>query len=130
MKITRILFVILAFAAVSAAQTRDNWITGVWEGTGYQIDSENTWTMRLTASDRGYTIEYPSLKCSGVWRIVSLDDRKASFVERISTGKQNCQDDGNVVIERLGPDQIAFRYSYPNSTEVTASAILARRSRR
>lgn len=108
---------------------KGSWLKGTWEGTGYQIDTDETWTMRLKAEGRRFLIEYPSLNCGGQWRLVSIDSRRARFRERITFGLEDCVDGGTVVIERLNARQIAFRYSYRGSGEVSASAILNRKSR-
>jgi hypothetical protein len=93
--------------------------------------------MQLTASGSKYKIDYPSLKCGGEWRIVSLGLETATFKERITDGKDKCVDDGNVVIERLNVNQLAFRHSageifqnilncHPRSTNTRLSAPFVR----
>lgn len=131
MNLLKYLLLLTCIATASTlvpAQSRDgDWLNGTWDGTGYQISDNTTWTMRLSASGKKYIIEYPSLKCSGVWRLVSLDADKATFVEKITNGIDKCEDDGNIVIERLSNNQLAFRYSLTGSIEVDASSILRRR---
>lgn len=113
-------------SAQSNASSR-TWLNGTWEGTGYQIDTSETWTMRLVVAGNRYKIEYPSLKCSGRWNPISVGSWIARFRERITLGVEECTDKGMVVIERLGHRQIAFRYSNPGAGNVTASAILNRK---
>lgn len=103
------------------------WLNGNWEGTGYQIDTNETWTMSFKAQGRRFLIEYPSLNCGGEWQLISLNARSARFREKITRGLEQCTNTGLVVIERLSRRQIAFRYSNPGSREVTASAILNRK---
>jgi hypothetical protein len=103
------------------------WLNGTWEGTGYQMDTDSTWTMRLTARGRRYGIEYPSLNCGGEWRLVSVNSRRATFRERITRGQADCADGGSVVIERLSGRQVAYRYSHRGERAVSASAILNRK---
>jgi hypothetical protein len=124
------LIVILAFSftfPISAQNKRRSWLAGTWEGTGYQMDNNETWTMKLTVQANRYKIEYPSLKCSGRWIPISLDSRRARFKERIMVGLAECVDRGNVVVERLGPRQIAYRFVNNGERDVTASAILNRK---
>lgn len=104
-----------------------SWLHGTWEGTGYQIDTESTWTMRLSARGNTYHIEYPSLNCGGEWRLLSINASRATFRERITRGREACVDRGSVVIERLSGRQIAFRFSLRGSNEVSSSAILNRK---
>lgn len=103
------------------------WLAGTWEGTGYQIDTESTWTMRLRAQGKRYWIEYPSLNCGGEWRLVSINAHRARFREQITRGLSECANRGNVVVERLSARQLAYRFSYRGAREVTASAILNRK---
>src|SRR6267378_1941503 len=75
---------LLLLSATVSAQTRsNNWIKGAWEGTGYQTDDQSTWTMRLTARGRRFSIEYPSLNCGGRWQLVSINAYRARFRESL-----------------------------------------------
>jgi len=114
--------------SIFQAQTRGrSWLHGSWEGTGYQIDADETWTMNLRVEGDKFVIEYPSLKCHGVWRLLDMDSRSARFRERITFGVSECANNGNVIIERLNRKQIAFRYAYSDTREISASAILNRK---
>lgn len=123
------LVLLVSLTSIVSAQGKTNrrtWLNGTWEGTGYQIDNNETWAMKLTVQGRRYRIEYPSLKCAGSWIPISLNASRARFVEKISLGIETCTDNGNVVIERLSRRQIAYRYANRGTREVTASAILNR----
>jgi hypothetical protein len=123
-----IVCLLLSLSVVVEAQSRSRtWLNGSWEGTGYQIDSGTTWTMSFRARGRRFSIEYPSLKCSGTWRLVSVNSRRAVFRERITVGMEQCVNQGVVTIERLNGRQIAYRFSYAGATDVSASAILNRK---
>ena len=127
-RIPLIILLLLSTTAVVCPQRRNRtWLNGTWEGTGYQIDSDTTWTMRLRVRGNRYLIEYPSLKCGGQWRPIRISSGSARFREKITLGLEACTDKGIVVIERLSRRQIAFRYSNRGTTEVTASAILNRK---
>jgi hypothetical protein len=104
-----------------------SWLRGTWEGTGYQIDTDSTWTMRLRVRGGKYLIEYPSLNCAGRWRRLSVNSRMATFREQIAVGRGECVDGGRVVIQRLNGRQIAYRFSQRGTDEVSASAILNRK---
>jgi hypothetical protein len=122
------LLVFICMSPVVCAQgRRDAWLRGTWEGTGYQIDTDSTWTMRLRVWGGRYLIEYPSLNCGGTWRRLSINSRVATFRERITVGRGECVDQGRVVIQRLNGKQIAYRFSQKGSAEVSASAILNRK---
>jgi len=122
------LLLIICMASMVCPQGRSGaWLRGTWEGTGYQIDTGTTWTMRLTVRRGRYLIEYPSLNCGGRWRRLSLNSRIATFREQIAVGRDACVDQGRVVIERLNGGQIAYRFSHRGATDVSASAILNRK---
>jgi hypothetical protein len=105
-----------------SAQKNDNWLEGIWEGTGQQSGGQS-WAMRLTVSANSYIIEYPSLGCRGVWNLVDINSKKARFVERVSSSR-SCADFGNVSVERINDEQIKFSYSMSNTNIIIATATL------
>jgi len=118
---------LLLSAAVVCGQSKGGWLRGEWAGTGYQSDSENTWAMRLTVKGGRYTVEYPSLECSGRWRLLSLSRGRAVFRETITKGEEKCSQGGRVILQRLNTRQFGYWYSHKGSREYVASAILNRR---
>lgn len=120
------LFILLSLPILVCGQSKRSWLQGVWEGTGYQTDSENTWAMKLSIRKNRYVVEYPSLKCGGRWRLVSVSQSRAVFREHITTGGGECEPQGTFVIVRLNARQLGAWYSYAGKNEVVASAILHR----
>jgi hypothetical protein len=116
----------VAFAQTKPAKS-NNWINGAWEGTGYQTDSQSTWTMLFAARGRKFSIDYPSLNCGGRWQLVTINAYRALFKERLDRGQADCTDNGGVVIQRLRKNQILFLYTLAGRREVTASAVLNRK---
>ncbi|HEX7315736.1 MAG TPA: hypothetical protein VF297_17595 [Pyrinomonadaceae bacterium] len=127
-KIATSVVMLLSLTLTVWSQGKDNnWLTGTWQGRGYQTDSSSTWSMWFKASGDGYSIEYPSLECGGEWRLISIDSSKAKFKEKITYGKSRCLDNGLVIIERLNGRQAVFLYYPEDSDEANASAILRKR---
>lgn len=124
-----VLLTLLLSSAISAQPKSKAWIKGSWEGTGYQIDNQSTWTMLFTARGRKFSIEYPPLNCGGRWQLITIDSYRARFKERLNHGQDKCTDNGNVVIQRLSKRQILFLYSNAGTREVTASAVLNRKKK-
>jgi hypothetical protein len=124
---------ILALLLVSAsAATSRSWLGGTWVGTGYQIDDNSTWSMKLTVAQlkngrRRFSIEYPSLNCGGRWKLLNSNRRKLVFREQLSYGQEKCSDNGRVRVERINSRQILFLYSNQGSREIIASAVLNRK---
>lgn len=121
-----VLLLVTAFTLPVQGQT-SSWLRGTWEGTGYQTDDASTWTMLLTAGRRRFRIQYPSLNCSGEWRLLHRNGNEARFRERISVGKVQCTDGGLVVVRKLNSRQIVYLFSNPGSRKVIASAVLNKR---
>jgi len=103
------------------------WLDGVWEGKGYQTNPQSTWTIRLTVQNELYKIEYPSLSCQGKWSLLESETDKAKFKEVITRGSQ-CENNGTVLIEKIDDNQISFKYSSPDTTSITSTAVLRKRA--
>jgi hypothetical protein len=104
------------------------WLNGVWEGKGYQINPKSTWTIRLTVQNDKYVIEYPSLSCQGNWSLTGKESGKARFKESITQGLDRCENNGTVLIEKINDTQVSFKYSSPNTTSITSTAVLRKRA--
>jgi hypothetical protein len=120
-------------ATTAAAQGKSKfWLRGVWEGTGYQTDTNETWPMKLMITKaksgrRTFSIDYPSLNCGGRWKLLSINASKATFRERLDRGQDECTQNGRVVIQRVGRGQLLYLYSLHGTRELTASALLNRK---
>ncbi len=124
---TLLLLVITSFVCGQSKNRSRAWLNGTWEGTGYQIDNNELWTMLLTVKGNRYRIEYPSLKCVGRWRPIKITRSAARFREVLTSGADVCSNNGKVVVQRLSRRQIAFRYINQGENDVTSSAILNRK---
>ncbi len=91
-------------------------LDGVWEGSGKQSSSSTvqTWTIRFTAHDGIYQIEYPSLSCSGTWTFLSETSGSVTFFEDIKIGTNNCIDEGSVELLRIESNKLRYIYYLPN----------------
>lgn len=103
------------------------WLEGVWEGKGYQNAPEMTWSIKFTAADNTYVIEYPSLRCGGKWSLVEASDGRATFKETITRGLDRCSNGGDITIEKISDQQISYKYTLPIIGEV-ATATLSKRA--
>ena len=125
---TALLILVTASIVFGQGKNRNKaWLNGTWEGTGYQIDNNELWTMRLTVNGKRYRIEYPSLKCEGRWRPIWFGRGTARFREILSSGADVCADKGTVVVQQLSRRQIAYRYVNQGEVDVTSSSILNRK---
>jgi hypothetical protein len=105
------------------------WLEGVWEGTGYQHTPKMTWSIKFTAENNTYAIEYPSLRCGGKWTLVEMDETTAKFKETINRGLERCSNDGDILIKKISDEQITYKYTLPIIGEV-ATATLSKEAAR
>jgi hypothetical protein len=100
------------------------WLSGVWEGTAYQMTSNQTWMVKLEVQGGKYLVDYPTLKCEGEWTLLKKSTTTINFREKLTRGTDICEDNGYVIIKKIGPSQIQFNYTNPNGNIVTSSAVL------
>jgi hypothetical protein len=99
---------------------------GIWEGTGYQRNPNENWTIKLTVQNDTYRIDYPSLSCGGEWKLISRDKCAVTFREKLTYGQKRCVDNVTVTMQKLNDSQIAVWYIEPNRTRVNSNAVLDR----
>jgi hypothetical protein len=109
---------------VTVKPTGPKWLTGVWEGTGYQWDTETLWPMTLSATNSTYKVDYPTLKCGGRWQLIDSSGDTASFKEDITVGVENCAQGETVHIKRFPTGELAARFSHEGMKETNAAAML------
>ena len=114
-------------AAETPGSQSSQWLEGVWEGKGYQSAPEMTWSIKFTADNNTYAIEYPSLRCGGKWTLVEMNDGRATFKETITRGLERCSNGGDISIEKISDSQISYKYTLPIIGEV-ATATLSKRA--
>ncbi len=110
------------------------WVDGEFYGTVKQFDINENWTMKLTIEKKGrdifgrenfnFNIDYPSLNCGGKWKIISQEDNKIEFREKLDYGKDICIDSGKAIIEKKG-SEILISFYLPNKNTVYAQGILS-----
>jgi hypothetical protein len=103
-------------------------MTADWEGTGYQFNIKESWSIKLTfdkESDK-LKIEYPSLNCSGHWKATSVTKYKMEFIEILSTGKNRCINGGKVVLYLLDETRIEYLFYWPNDRKLDSKGEIRR----
>ena len=89
-------------------------LNGVWEGEGRQPSNANTllFTIRFTAENNVYLIDYPSANCSGAWRLKSETSGSITFFEDIKENSGNCVDGGTVELLWLENNKTRYLITY------------------
>lgn len=104
------------------------WTYGTWQGIGYQIDGAN-WPMELRhrVGEAAPLVDYPSLSCSGDWRVVKATPTRIDYVERITEGTSNCDLGVRIIVLKVDANQIAVVFKLPSyGDKAIAHALLTR----
>ncbi len=104
-----------------------NWLDGEWNGTGYQIDGL-TWPIELTKQSGFINIQYPSLGCSGNWKIKKSSVKRIELQETILEGADKCDQGCKIVLFKISKNQLSVIYFLPTSQkDAIASLILTKK---
>jgi hypothetical protein len=99
--------------------------TGEWQGMGTQSDG-GQWRIRINSRTYGYFVDYPSLVCGGMWRLLKTGDNRLVFKETLTYGIERCLDHGEVVITTITPNKFSYHWSGTKS-KITAVGDLTRK---
>ncbi len=125
MKVRNIIIITLLITSTGCkiskqiSQHKISWLNGTWQGTGYQIDLENDneWSilLEIDTNNQLYTIAYPSLNCSGKWKLIKSSKDQATFEELIELNTVDCTQNGKVILSKVDDDHVIFSYFYTNT---------------
>lgn len=73
---------------------------GEWEGAGKQVNGSE-WSIRLNIYPKLYVIDYPSLVCGGVLRLINTTATSLVFKETLTYGIKRCINHGDVVLNKV-----------------------------
>jgi len=117
-----LLVISLAISCTTASKTAQkeeidkfSWLNGTWTGIGYQSPTDTNWKIRMSYNETtgSFAINYPSLNCSGNWKLQSSKPNKIVFTEYITKGKQNCDNEVKVVLSHIDDEYINIAYFMP-----------------
>ncbi|WP_299245186.1 hypothetical protein [uncultured Aquimarina sp.] len=93
-----------------------NWLEGKWTGIAFQIDltEDNQWTIELEIDIKKetYNISYPSLNCSGNWKLTKYSKDQATFEEIIKNNTSVCIERGIVILSKIDNERVLYSYFY------------------
>ena len=115
-------------APTTEANDTFNWLDGVWEGEGYQTDTNSTWSVRLTIAENNFAIEYPNIPCSGSWKVVDQNSGGGTFTEIITNGKSLCANNSRILLQKVSDRELSLKYSHENTRAVIATATLSKKA--
>ncbi|WP_158973629.1 hypothetical protein [Cellulophaga sp. L1A9] len=107
---------LLASCGVSHTSISKNkkWLEGKWTGIGYQTDltEASQWTIVLNIENGNYNITYPSLDCSGKWKLAKYSADQATFTELIENNTSTCIKEGTIILSKIDENRILYSYFY------------------
>ncbi|WP_299438363.1 hypothetical protein [uncultured Aquimarina sp.] len=93
-----------------------NWLEGTWTGIAFQIDlsEDNQWTIELDIDieKETYNISYPSLNCSGNWKLIKYSEDQATFMEVIKNNTSVCIEHGIIILSKIDNERVLYSYFY------------------
>lgn len=109
-----------------SAQKKNDWLNGIWRGTGFQLNNSSSWSIRFEANTKTNTfkIDYGSLSCGGIWELKEIEKNRAVFIEKITDGKDKCINGNTIVITFVSDNYLSYTCFAPGSTKLDASATL------
>ncbi len=102
----------LLFSVNTNAQS-SNRFEGIWAGQGYQLNSNETWSIKLTIQEDAINIDYQSLGCQATLSKIKVEKRKL-FLGEALTVKGTCVDDGKIELEWISKNEIRFKWFFSN----------------
>jgi hypothetical protein len=83
--------------------------TGEWQGAGQQ-DNGTQWSIRVNIRPPLYVIDYPSLTCGGVLRLIKTTDTSLVFKETLTYGIAQCINHGDVVLNKVAEHTAGYHW--------------------
>ncbi len=109
-----IAFITLTIMQIASADFVDQ-LEGIWEGEGRSsLGRPQNWSIRFSADNGTYKIDYPSLSCKGTWSLVSTTSGSATFLEDIKIGTNICVDQGTVELFWSEQHKLKYIFYLPN----------------
>lgn len=93
------------------AQTSDfTFLEGKWVGQGYQLNTNETWSIILTIKDDFINVDYPSLGCKSNLTATKCEGNSIFLNEKLLP-KSSCVDNGKIELEWTSPNELIFKWS-------------------
>ncbi|KAA3620751.1 MAG: hypothetical protein DWQ02_28855 [Bacteroidetes bacterium] len=115
------------------AQEVPKWIHGSWQGVGYQSPTNSAWEIDLKydAENNRFSINYPSLGCSGHWKLLESETNRIVLVEQITDGMDKCDNNVKVIVNYVDEEYISVSYFLPKLIDnVVAYSVLKRKGKK
>jgi len=117
-----------AFAVIS--RKKPEWLNGKWDGRGFQPQGgKSLWSVNFSYNSKTdeAQVSYPSLACSGNWKMVSNEANRVIFKEVITIGKESCIDGSEIIVHKIDDKFISVTWLSANKKQPDAFSTLEKR---
>jgi hypothetical protein len=127
-----ILFILFSLSTISSHAFANrpglHWLEGRWAGTGGDVNSTFNWTITLSYKAESKTIQltYPSHNCGGSLQIITIETGKATCMEDVNYGLDQCNSGLKVYIKQESDGSISLSYYYVGNPSMKSAARLKR----
>lgn len=90
---------------------------GEWRGVGVQACSES-WVVHVKMGPDLVRVDYPALRCGGIWEYGVELGNLLSLTERLEFGQDLCFDNSRVVLEGASNSHLAATWYDKNDAEI------------
>jgi hypothetical protein len=106
------IFSLLVMLCISVSAQKVSWLQGKWTGEGEQPNalSQPTWPLELICKGPSCKVNYPSFPCGGKWKFMKLENNTATFLEKISKGKDKCLNYETIVVQLMDNNYCSITY--------------------
>jgi hypothetical protein len=94
----------------------------LWHGVGIQ-GTQSEWSTEVDLRAPAATVKYPSLKCSGTWTPLGVQNEVYEYHEVITIGRDKCID-GYVSVALIDDKRMAIHYREIRNGEIIATSVV------
>lgn len=105
---------LIALLCFSFSANAEEKYLGVWNGTLTQMivagQKYEEYNVTITVTPHEYRVDYDTLECGGILRLLNQRGRFYRFRDELSYGLKNCDNGGRTEIHFINPDLAAFQW--------------------
>ena len=105
-----IIILLSCCVSISYGQSIPSLLEGIWVGQGYQLNTNETWSIQLIVEGDSSKIYYSTIPCKSELYIIQKSDNKFIFDEVVTDGI--CVKNGYVELEIIDLNTIRYKWRF------------------
>ncbi len=102
-------------------------LTEVWEGEVNQIDSKWLIQLQYNSQKDEFTVNYPTLSCSGTWNVNTVTENMIKLNEVITEGGNNCIKEMDIYIYYNNDNTLNVKFHRTDASQHIASGTIQKK---